>query len=248
MPIPVTCPSCHARFQVSDKFAGKKGPCPKCKKPISIPKLEQQVKIDDRAHGGTKDASGKLVLKPIKRTETKLSMAAIGGIAAGIVAAFALAIVIGSMYEDKTAIPWYLLASGAFLIAPPLAFAGYAFLRDDELEPHSGVDVIVRSLACSVGYVAIWLAYYALVPEEYRRLGDDPIMAAVVIAPFLAIGAIIALVSFDLDLGNAVMHYMVYVIVCILLALVMGWPMMPAPTEPEEKAPPVTPMRPLGPR
>ncbi|MEX2188104.1 MAG: hypothetical protein WD875_14960 [Pirellulales bacterium] len=245
MPIPVTCPSCHARFQVSDKFAGKKGPCPKCKKPITIPKLEQQVKIDDRAHGGTKDASGKLVLKPIQRTETKLSKVALGGIVAGVVAAFALAFVIGQMYDDKTDIPWLLLAPGALVIAPPLAIAAYSFLRNDELEPHRGMDVILRALGCSVGYVALWLAYYALVPDEYRRLGDEPIMAAIVIAPFLIIGGIIALVSFDLDVGNAVMHYMVYVIVCILLALVMGWPMIPPPSEPAEKAPTVSPIRPL---
>ncbi|MEC8508925.1 MAG: MJ0042-type zinc finger domain-containing protein, partial [Planctomycetota bacterium] len=34
MSIRVTCPGCHARFNVSDQFAGKSGPCPKCKKTI----------------------------------------------------------------------------------------------------------------------------------------------------------------------------------------------------------------------
>jgi hypothetical protein len=246
MPIPVTCPSCHARFQVSEKFAGKKGPCPKCKKPITIPALEQQVKIDDRAHGGTKDASGKLVLKPITRTETRLSKIAIVGILVGIVVAFGLAFGIGAMYEDKSEIPAWLLGAGAFLIAPPLAIAGYAFLRDDELEPHQGVAVILRALACSVGYATLWILYYLLVPVEYRRLGDDPIIGAIIIAPFLAIGTMIGLASFDLDLGNAVMHYLGYIIVCIVLALVMGWPMIPPPAEPAEKPPSVPPVRPFG--
>ncbi|RIK75021.1 MAG: hypothetical protein DCC68_21945 [Planctomycetota bacterium] len=246
MPIPVTCPSCHARFQVSDKFAGKKGPCPKCKKPITIPKLDQQVKIDDRAHGGTKDAAGKLVLKPIERKETRLSKGALAGIIVGVVAAFGLAFAIGMMYEDKTEIPWFLLAPAAFVIAPPLAIAGYAFLRNDELEPYRGIDAIVRALACSVGYLALWLAYYMLVPLEYRRLGDEPILGAVVILPFLAVGAIISLAAFDLDIGNAVMHYMVYVIACILLALTMGWPMIPPPSQPEETAPAVKPVGPFG--
>lgn len=246
MPIPVTCPSCHARFQVSDKFAGKKGPCPKCKKPISIPKLEQQVKIDDRAHGGTKDAAGKLVLKPITRSESKLSKGALAGIGISVVVAIGLAFALGMMYEDKSAIPGWILGGGAFLLAPPLAIAGYAFLRDDELEAHTGTGLILRALACSVGYAALWLLYYLLVPIEYRRLGDDPIIAAIVIAPFLAIGTMIGLASFDLDLGNAVMHYMVYVIVCIVLALIMGWPMIPPPAEPAEKPPAVTPVRPMG--
>jgi hypothetical protein len=37
MPIQVTCPGCKAQFNVSEKFAGKKGPCPKCKAVITIP-------------------------------------------------------------------------------------------------------------------------------------------------------------------------------------------------------------------
>lgn len=37
MPILVTCPGCKAQFNVSEKFAGKTGPCPKCKAPIKIP-------------------------------------------------------------------------------------------------------------------------------------------------------------------------------------------------------------------
>lgn len=38
MPILVTCPGCKAQFNVSEKFAGKQGPCPKCKAVITIPK------------------------------------------------------------------------------------------------------------------------------------------------------------------------------------------------------------------
>lgn len=40
MAIEVSCPSCKTKFTVSDKFAGKQGPCPKCKAPITIPKPE----------------------------------------------------------------------------------------------------------------------------------------------------------------------------------------------------------------
>ena len=37
MAINVVCPGCRSRFAVSEKFAGKTGPCPKCKQPIVIP-------------------------------------------------------------------------------------------------------------------------------------------------------------------------------------------------------------------
>ena len=59
MPITIVCPGCHGRFSVSEKFAGKQGPCPKCKKVISIPKASEEVKIhvpDD--YGGAKTSSG----------------------------------------------------------------------------------------------------------------------------------------------------------------------------------------------
>jgi len=68
MPIPVTCPGCLARFTVSDKYAGKQGPCPKCKQTITVPDKSQEVVIhapDD----GPKDSAGKPVLKPIRRVE-----------------------------------------------------------------------------------------------------------------------------------------------------------------------------------
>ena len=73
MAILVVCPTCKSRFQVSEKFAGKQGPCPKCKAVITIPRVEDEVKIhapEEYAGGGSvaaKDASGRAVLKPISR-------------------------------------------------------------------------------------------------------------------------------------------------------------------------------------
>ena len=37
MAIAVLCPGCKSQFTVSDQYAGRTGPCPKCKKPITIP-------------------------------------------------------------------------------------------------------------------------------------------------------------------------------------------------------------------
>src|SRR5690242_13692422 len=57
--IAVVCPSCHARFQVSEKFAGKEGPCPKCKQKITVPALGEEVKIHGpEEYEGAKDAKG----------------------------------------------------------------------------------------------------------------------------------------------------------------------------------------------
>src|SRR5258708_9739278 len=73
MPIQVTCPGCLKRFSVADKFAGQKGPCPKCKQIITIPKKQDEVIIHapDHSETGHVDASGRNVLKNYKRMDTK---------------------------------------------------------------------------------------------------------------------------------------------------------------------------------
>ena len=60
MPISVVCPSCKARFNVSEKFAGQKGPCPKCKQPIVIPAVQEEVKVHvpEQFQSGGKDSKG----------------------------------------------------------------------------------------------------------------------------------------------------------------------------------------------
>ena len=45
MAIAVICPSCKSRFSVSDQFAGRTGPCPKCKKPIKIPAVTAEAVV-----------------------------------------------------------------------------------------------------------------------------------------------------------------------------------------------------------
>ena len=72
MPIQVTCPGCLSRFTVSDKYAGKKGPCPKCKKEIMVPDKAQEVVIHAPEVSGPKDSKGVAVLKPIKRGEFRV--------------------------------------------------------------------------------------------------------------------------------------------------------------------------------
>jgi hypothetical protein len=38
MPINFSCPNCHKALRVKDELAGKKGPCPHCKKLVTVPK------------------------------------------------------------------------------------------------------------------------------------------------------------------------------------------------------------------
>src|SRR6476620_5372965 len=94
MAIDVTCPGCKTRFQVSDKFAGKKGPCPKCKTVITIPKKEDEIVIHAPEQSGPTDSKGVAVLKPLTRVETTLSPVTIGAIAGAVITTLLIALML----------------------------------------------------------------------------------------------------------------------------------------------------------
>jgi len=138
MPIPVTCPKCHTRFKVSEKFAGQKGPCPKCKEVILVPKLEDEVVISAPV-AGPKDGKGRQILKPIKRKEFYV--------------------------EDKMQMPMWMMVIPMAIVAPLVAYGAYNILKDQEIESFVGQELWLRVLICGAIYALLWagmpLAKYA---------------------------------------------------------------------------------------
>jgi len=219
MAIDVTCPACHTRFQVSEKFAGKSGPCPKCKKTIKVPELKEQVVIHAPEVSGPKDSKGQAVLKPISRTEVRLSVPTIAGIVGAVLVVMIAALVLRIQFPGGT-IPWQINVLGALLLGPPLAFAGYTFLRDDELEPYRGTAILLRVLACGAVYAATWGLYWFV----FWYLGQTPnwqVLCAVVPVA-VAIGAVASQASLDLEFGAGALHYSMYMVATVLLRLMMG--------------------------
>src|SRR5262249_47384049 len=140
MAIDVTCTKCHTRFQVSEKFAGKSGPCPKCKNTIKIPELKEQVVIHAPEVTGPKTATGQPVFTPIKRTEVRLTTPQIALIVGSVLVVLIAAVVMRFQFHGKN-VPNLVPILGAVLLGPVLAFATYTFLRDDKLEPFRGTEV-----------------------------------------------------------------------------------------------------------
>lgn len=213
MPIPVLCPSCKARFQVSEKFAGKQGPCPKCKAPITIPKLEDQVTVhapEEFAAGG-KTASGQAALKPIARKPTRFELVPTMISVCAAIGVLAIAWVAGDIFKGSLS----LRAIALIAISIPLAAAGYALLREEELEPHRGLLLWARAAVCGLVYAGIWGAYL-LIPVDMRSTAWSWFF----IAPAMfGIGAGAAFACFDLDFGNGFFHYAFYV----LMTIAVGW-------------------------
>ena len=75
MAIQVLCGSCKATFTVSDQFAGRTGPCPKCKKPIMIPSAPVKAVVihEPEAPSTTSTATGRAPTAPLKRIDRPVS-------------------------------------------------------------------------------------------------------------------------------------------------------------------------------
>lgn len=222
MAIFVVCPGCRTRFNVSDKFAGKSGPCPKCKTVIQIPKLSEQVVIHEPeqfASGGRTQA-GKLATKPIARPSLEINAVATAAVIGTILVLAVGTFVLGraSAFENPIA-----RIVGLMIVTPLLAAGGYSFLHsEDDLFPLQGRRLYARAALCAAGYLVIWAGF-----EWMRGIVITPeIWTWVVFAsPLFLVGGFVAYLTMDLDYGNGLLHFALFVLVTVLLrwAANLGW-------------------------
>jgi hypothetical protein len=240
MPINITCPGCLSRFTVSDKFAGKKGPCPKCKKEILVPEKADEVVIHAPVDDNPKDVTGKSILKPIRRDEKPLNKLAVIG---GSVLALAVLIVAVVIRFTTDSPPAPLLVLGAIGIAPPLVLLGYKVLLDDELEGYDGTELWVRVGICSAVYAATWgvyvfLSYYF----ENKTVADTPIIQMGMYMLIMGVlGSLAALATLELEFGQSVLHYLSYfgctLILCVIMRVQLGEPLARPAESPVRQTP-----------
>jgi hypothetical protein len=232
MPILVVCQGCKASFQVSEKFAGKKGPCPKCKAVITIPAVQEDIVIHAPESAGPKDSTGRPVFKPILREETKLSSTAIFAMVAAVVTVLLVTVVLRFSAGGP---PPLILALGAVLLAPPLGVAGYAMLRDQEITPYRGKTLWIRVAASSLVYALLWAAFLWLPPLvmgiDAPTEGTYSTYNLLLIVPVVvAVGSLTAYAAYDLEFGQAAMHYGLYLAVTVILSWLAGVSWVPAAT------------------
>jgi hypothetical protein len=221
MPIQVTCPKCFKRFQVSDKFAGKTGPCPNCKHQIKVPDKSEEVVIHAPEDGAPKDRTGRSILKPLKRTETDVTRQGLFITIGSILAAVGIAI----GFRLTGGAPLWAAVAGAILIAPPLVWAGYSFVRDSELAPYTGSELRNRVLILSGILAALWLVY-AFVPSYLNDLESPSEMSflwfGIILCVMIGLGALASAASFELEYTSGLAHAGLYFIATMALALLSG--------------------------
>lgn len=218
MAILVVCPGCTSRFTVSDQFAGRTGPCPKCKKPITVPRPEAQaVTIHEPTPAGTAPG-GRSVTVPFESLDRPVSPLAfaIGGAGAAmlLLGAWLLPGIAGGQP------PAWVLLTAAFLVGIPCAGIGYAALRNREMAAYTGAAFWLRCLACAAVYALLW-GVRGLLPADATR---EMWQWFAVGPPFVLAGALAALAAFDLDWGTAAAHFSFYVLFTSLLRWLTGLP------------------------
>lgn len=221
MPIPVTCAKCLTRFSVNEKFAGKKGPCPKCKAEITIPTLEQAVVIHAPSDGAPKDSTGTSVLKPIKRVETEVTkrgiVISVAAVLGAIMFAYAMRVTGG---DAGAPIPARIVV--AILLAPPLIWVGYTITRDSELEPYRGRELRNRLGIVSGIFSALWLIYIWAAPYVLDiDFGSEMSLMSlgITLAIMLGLGAVAAMAAFELEFIGGLTIAGIYIAPMLLLAI-----------------------------
>lgn len=226
MPIRVTCPGCHARFNVSEQFAGKSGPCPKCKKTIQIPDKEEEVVVHAPENFGPSDSTGRSVLKPIFREEAKVSTVQIFAIGLSIVLGLGVALVLRFSIPNPADFPLPLLVVGAIALAPPLSWAAYGFLHSRELEAFKGTELWIRILISSGVFGILWVLFpvilYAVNADDYSL-----VYSSIAIAIMLVAGGATAMLAFDYDYLFGCVHFGFYLIALLVLRVVAGLEFVP---------------------
>lgn len=230
MSIRVTCSGCHTRFNVSEKFAGREGPCPKCKKTITIPKASDEVTVHVPESYGPMGASGVAVLKPIFRKDTRLTSVQLVLIFAFIFGIVAVALVLRFGVADKDNFSSIVLGALSIVVAAPCAFAGYTFLRDSELASLSGSELWIRIGVCALVYGLSWSAFYianhALI-DDYGTATRIFAMAAMFV-----VGALASWLLLGLDFMLCILHFGLFFGCCLLLRIIIGFAVLPGPLNP----------------
>jgi len=213
MAILVVCPGCTSRFTVSDQFAGRTGPCPKCKKPITVPKPEAQAVTIHEPEPAAVGPGGRSVTVPFQSLDRPVPPMAflVGGV--GAVVLLIAAKLMGPP-------PAWLALTTAFLVGIPCAAIGYAALRNREMEAFRGSALLLRCIACAAVYAGLWAVRGLLPPDQTREMWQWMYIAPAFVLP----GALAALVAFELDWGTAFAHFSFYVLFTALLRWLAGLP------------------------
>jgi hypothetical protein len=221
MAIDIICSGCFKRFQVSDQFAGRSGPCPGCETIIAIPKLEDQIVI-----GEPDDKPG----SPGSRTNVKGIVRRVGFFQRfevitlcslfAVIAMFAVVIRI-LQTDPVTHLNWTtgsLFGLGLILLSLGSSVLGYGVLKDSEIESFDRRNLIIRSISTAIIYFLLASGFIAC---TLLFTHDDPrtlILAVVGIACF-SIASFAPMVFYEMEFMQGALHVSIMICMTSLFCL-----------------------------
>ena len=218
MPINVVCPGCYKRFQVSEQFAGKRGPCPSCQTMIDIPKEEVKIHAPDEFISGGKTVKGRTILQPLTRLSTDLKTRDMVISLVGLLLVFGLVMLFPALGLGRGVLN-IIGIIGLFLVAFPLVYFGQRLLKDgDDLVQSDSTDVLRKCAICAGAYAILSICFEFL--SKYMQA--DGLFIWVYLVPFALFSMFVAHVVFDLDFSRGLFHYLLFFVPVILLRGLMG--------------------------
>lgn len=221
MAIDVICTGCHKRFQVSEQFAGKQGPCPGCQTIIEIPKVEDLVIVHERETTRT-GAPAKLdsIVRQkttVNKFELYLSLATLfGGLAMGFALRFTLDEANPAPGSVVTILAGALLGIGSSLL-------GYIVLRPQDTEIRNDRKTILKGGCVGLVYAALWrlqeLAISGLLTED----GSVILPAVIVLAlALVAVASFIPMFVYEFEYSQGLIHVILFIAALAAYCMLLG--------------------------
>lgn len=220
MSLHVICPGCLKRFQVGERFAGMKGPCPKCGTLIEIP--TESVKFQDSDNSQPEIIKKPDVARVIPRLHLEFCSVWIKRYALGVLGVLLLTFLLACipMYDVLRSLIGIL---GLCLIAFPLVLFGYQTMRDRELIfAFTGEELYLRAGIVAAGYVILWLILEHLL---VAIRGGDVFVSWFYFVACAGLATSLTVLTLAMRAQNAFLHYCLFgfsVILCRFL-FGLGW-------------------------
>ena len=129
---------------------------------------------------------------------------------------------------------WLVPIIATVLLGPPCAWAGYAFLRDAELEPYrrsrtlDSRDGLWAGFCAAVGSLPVHVGEQLFADKVFQTtLQLDTYQMFIVVAIVLGLGTFAGYVAFDLEPISAFFNFALFFTITILLRFVVDLPPLP---------------------
>jgi len=221
MAIDVICTGCHKRFQVSEQFAGKKGPCPGCQTVIEIPRLEDLVVVHEREATKT-GAPAKL--NSIRRQGTTVSKLELTISLTAVVLGLTASLVGRFTAPEEAAAPALLIAGIAgSMLGVGTSLLGYIILRNSELEIVNDLKTILKTSGIGILYVVLW-RIQIIITDSALTMDDGIILPAVIILAIAltTIASFVPMILLEFEFAQGLVHTSLFIASLFVYSLILG--------------------------